>query len=388
METFRLDEDMKETRITICDDLPIESSANYGIDPEPLKETTVSQIPIPIIDRNHSEARQILSDVSQMSPPKSNGTSPPTGLIWTWGGLPTKQEVPKRVVPAEGAISHQISAPQLNNNFKNDSLSNSEKVERYLETINVGKGSAQCPDYAPILAKAEETIPEGAHVEISLSGPLRELSLISQDDAMIRFRKYQVNYDQLCDDPVLLMDPLTVYKFDGLFHSWTTAAPCILSQVAFGKKLSEKAISFMIPAQTPASGGYSFIKGWWGTSKLQNKSVARAASALPLTHNRSLSPQGLHDISSRNTNASTSPIKRPLSAPPVSEKLTGKSNYAKSLRLTSDQLKSLNLKNGVNQVEFSVNSALQGRQTCKARIFLWNFDAKIVISDVDGTITK
>lgn len=58
-------------------------------------------------------------------------------------------------------------------------------------------------------------------------------------------------------------------------------------------------------------------------------------------------------------------------------------NYAKTLRLTSDQLKALNLKPGPNPMSFSVNKA-----TCPATMYLWSYKTPIVISDIDGTITK
>ncbi|KAJ5614534.1 hypothetical protein N7528_008188 [Penicillium herquei] len=58
-------------------------------------------------------------------------------------------------------------------------------------------------------------------------------------------------------------------------------------------------------------------------------------------------------------------------------------NYAKTLRLTSDQLKALNLKPGANIMSFSVNKA-----TCTASMYLWNGNTPLVISDIDGTITK
>lgn len=58
-------------------------------------------------------------------------------------------------------------------------------------------------------------------------------------------------------------------------------------------------------------------------------------------------------------------------------------NYAKTLRLTSDQLKALNLKSGANPVSFTVNKA-----TCPATMYLWSYKVPIVISDIDGTITK
>ncbi|KAL8713422.1 MAG: hypothetical protein Q9220_002621 [cf. Caloplaca sp. 1 TL-2023] len=58
-------------------------------------------------------------------------------------------------------------------------------------------------------------------------------------------------------------------------------------------------------------------------------------------------------------------------------------NYAKTLRLTSEQLKTLQLKPGANAMSFSVN-----RATCSASMYYWTHDVPIVISDIDGTITK
>ncbi|KAI9761329.1 MAG: hypothetical protein M4579_001119 [Chaenotheca gracillima] len=58
-------------------------------------------------------------------------------------------------------------------------------------------------------------------------------------------------------------------------------------------------------------------------------------------------------------------------------------NYAKTLRLTSDQLKALSLRPGANSMSFSVN-----RATCSAFMYYWKQDDPIVISDIDGTITK
>ncbi|TKX24375.1 hypothetical protein C1H76_3481 [Elsinoe australis] len=58
-------------------------------------------------------------------------------------------------------------------------------------------------------------------------------------------------------------------------------------------------------------------------------------------------------------------------------------SYAKTLRLTSDQLKALELNPGQNTMSFTVN-----RATCTANLWLWRYDIPIVISDIDGTITK
>ncbi|GFP91723.1 phosphatidate phosphatase pah2 [Phtheirospermum japonicum] len=58
----------------------------------------------------------------------------------------------------------------------------------------------------------------------------------------------------------------------------------------------------------------------------------------------------------------------------VSEAKEYKKTFIRTLAPTSEQLASLNLKEGKNTVD--------------ARIFMWRWDTRIVISDVDGTITR
>ncbi|ROW14241.1 hypothetical protein VPNG_04233 [Cytospora leucostoma] len=78
-------------------------------------------------------------------------------------------------------------------------------------------------------------------------------------------------------------------------------------------------------------------------------------------------------------------LQTPPSSPGSSKATGGGSNlnYAKTLRLTSDQLKGLNLKYGENSLSFTVN-----RSTCSCFMWLWKHDTPVVISDIDGTITK
>ncbi|KAK8164059.1 Lipin/Ned1/Smp2-domain-containing protein [Phyllosticta citrichinensis] len=76
-----------------------------------------------------------------------------------------------------------------------------------------------------------------------------------------------------------------------------------------------------------------------------------------------------------------------LPTPPKSpEKMAGgdsSKNYAKTLRLTNEQLQALKLKSGENTMTFTVN-----RATCQASIYYWRHNVPVVISDIDGTITK
>ncbi|XP_029168065.1 phosphatidate phosphatase LPIN1 isoform X2 [Nylanderia fulva] len=87
-----------------------------------------------------------------------------------------------------------------------------------------------------------------------------------------------------------------------------------------------------------------------------------------------------------DSNHNESPgIKIPIERRPYYESTE---KYRKTLRLSSEQIASLDLKDGANEVVFSVTTAYQGTKRCKCHIYKWKWDDKIVISDIDGTITK
>lgn len=48
----------------------------------------------------------------------------------------------------------------------------------------------------------------------------------------------------------------------------------------------------------------------------------------------------------------------------------------------------LKLRDGPNDVVFSITTQYQGTCRCAGTIYLWNWNDKIIISDIDGTITK
>ncbi|KAI0041313.1 LNS2-domain-containing protein [Auriscalpium vulgare] len=82
------------------------------------------------------------------------------------------------------------------------------------------------------------------------------------------------------------------------------------------------------------------------------------------------------------------PLRRERSvSPPRAPEVPGKTKrFAKTLRLTSEQLQSLDLHEGANTITFSLSTT--GAVACTARIFLWEHTDMIVVSDIDGTITK
>ncbi|CED82592.1 Protein involved in plasmid maintenance/nuclear protein involved in lipid metabolism [Phaffia rhodozyma] len=116
-----------------------------------------------------------------------------------------------------------------------------------------------------------------------------------------------------------------------------------------------------------------------------SQDTATQSNLAPLTPSRSSRastepPPDVTPSSAASLTAST--------VPPVSAEQESTKHFVKTLRLSSDQLKLLNLKKGANTITFSVTSSYSGVATCAARIFLWDVSDHIVISDIDGTITK
>ena len=126
-----------------------------------------------------------------------------------------------------------------------------------------------------------------------------------------------------------------------------------------------------------------------GSRGLAPERIIDDSSSDPGYHSDDDRPRGGPDISlkhQRTKSDMTQPgLLTPPQTPPTEIPSGGdpNRNYAKTLRLTSDQLKAMHLKPGVNSMSFSVN-----RATCQAYIFYWTHQVPIVISDIDGTITK
>ncbi|KAI5302435.1 hypothetical protein KEM56_000699 [Ascosphaera pollenicola] len=140
--------------------------------------------------------------------------------------------------------------------------------------------------------------------------------------------------------------------------------------------------------------GNIWIFGSEESKEVANQRGAFAAS-VRIDDDDAVSDPGYHSDASRGELSSAGLAQRynaHAQAPPpivtsASQNAEGmgdpNTNYAKTLRLTSDQLRALYLKPGANEMTFSVNKA-----TCAAYMYLWSYKTPIVISDIDGTITK
>ncbi|NWI50645.1 LPIN3 phosphatase, partial [Calyptomena viridis] len=202
-------------------------------------------------------------------------------------------------------------------------------------------------------------------VALSLCGGLRGGREISHE----KFMEHMVSYQQFAENPMIVNDPNLVILINNKYYSWAMAAPMVLSLQAFHRNIPESTIDQLMKEKMPKKSR----RWWFSWRKREFPEVEVCLQHWMQEEELSSDDETLH---SEDMLAMEAPAQKPLPT------------YKKSLRLSSEQIGRLNLQDGPNEVSFSVTTQYQGTCRCEATIYLWNWDDKVVISDIDGTITK
>ncbi|XP_077607054.1 phosphatidate phosphatase LPIN1 isoform X2 [Crocuta crocuta] len=222
-------------------------------------------------------------------------------------------------------------------------------------------------------------------IAISLCGGLSDNREITKD----AFLEQAVSYQQFVDNPALIDDPNLVVKIGNKYYNWTTAAPLLLAMQAFQKPLPKATVESIMRDKMPRKSGR-----WWFSWRGRNPTIKEESKPEQCLAGKSHSPgeqPSQLGMATRIKHESSSSDEEHAAAKPPSTghlPLLSSVSYRKTLRLTSEQLKSLKLKNGPNDVVFSVTTQYQGTCRCEGTIYLWDWDDKVIISDIDGTITR
>uniref|UniRef100_G3UAX3 phosphatidate phosphatase n=1 Tax=Loxodonta africana TaxID=9785 RepID=G3UAX3_LOXAF len=321
---------------------------------------------------------------------------PPASKLWTWAGLegPIPTRPPAGVCRRRGSLkrSQHLGPSDI---YLDDLPSlDSENVALYFpqSDCELGARTWSEPSNQKLLENANpEHMPEPPPdtvdtIALSLCGGLAD----SQDISLEKFRQHVVTYQDLAKNPSLLDDPNLVVKINKKHYNWAVAAPMILSLQAFQKNLPKKKILFICPQSTvdklekekmPRKGGR-----WWFSWRRRDFPAEECSGQRVKTTAREVQREKVDVLSSEDDGPDSPVILEVPSPPPSPPAYTP--TYKKSLRLSSEQIRCLNLQEGANDVVFSVTTQYQGTCRCKATIYLWKWDDKVVISDIDGTITK
>nr|XP_033770428.1 phosphatidate phosphatase LPIN3 [Geotrypetes seraphini]XP_033770429.1 phosphatidate phosphatase LPIN3 [Geotrypetes seraphini]XP_033770430.1 phosphatidate phosphatase LPIN3 [Geotrypetes seraphini]XP_033770431.1 phosphatidate phosphatase LPIN3 [Geotrypetes seraphini] len=223
------------------------------------------------------------------------------------------------------------------------------------------------------------------NIMLSLCGGLGDGREIQHE----KFMQHALSYDTLSENPAILEDPNLVVRINNKYYNWTVAAPIILSLQAFQKNLPKNTVDKLVKEKMPKKSGR-----WWFSwrrkdfSIEENETTAEKDEAEVAKKNSFLKRKKKFATSSEDEAAYREEHSKAPSKPRDTSESVFVPTYKKSLRLSSQQISRLNLRDGANRATFSVTTPFQGTCRCEATIYLWNWDDKVVISDIDGTITK
>ncbi|KAI5940181.1 Phosphatidate phosphatase LPIN2 [Manis javanica] len=249
-------------------------------------------------------------------------------------------------------------------------------------------GSAAADSGTECLSDSAMDLPD---VTLSLCGGLSENGEISKE----KFMEHIITYHEFAENPGLIDNPNLVIRIYNRYYNWALAAPMILSLQVFQKSLPKATVESWVKDKMPKKSGR-----WWFWRKRESmakqlpeakegKSEVPSTGDLPSSTKEPASGRPAEDDSSSEEGSQE--LEGSIRVDPVPTEPAGHSSttsYKKSLRLSSDQIAKLKLQDGPNDVVFSITTQYQGTCRCAGTIYLWNWNDKVVISDIDGTITK
>ncbi|NWX43773.1 LPIN3 phosphatase, partial [Steatornis caripensis] len=312
------------------------------------------------------------------------------------GGGSVVPEVQLGVEPCEGASALRQEGsegpePQLESQRRQGSIERSphlgpsdvyledlsnldeEQVALYFPRSDIEQSSKPMADpSSPLCVQLPSELPADSNsglmpaVALSLCGGLGGSRQISCE----KFMKHIVSYEQFAENPGLVDDPNLVILIDKKYYNWAVAAPMVLSLQAFQRNIPEGTVDRLVKEKMPKKGSR-----WWFSWRRREFPVEEVFAEVAVT---------TEEVSSSDDEPLHTGDMLAVGAPAQKSQPT----YKKSLRLSSEQIGRLNLRDGPNEVAFSVTTRYQGTCRCEATIYLWNWDDKVVISDIDGTITK
>ncbi|XP_035487988.1 zgc:123305 isoform X1 [Scophthalmus maximus] len=223
-------------------------------------------------------------------------------------------------------------------------------------------------------------------VSMSLCGREGDTSQITKE----KFMEHIVTYQDFTSNPGIIEDPSLVICINSNYYNWAVAAPMVLSMTTFQKNLPKISVERLVKDKMPKKSGRWWFS--WRRRDMDNNQQkhSKEEQEEPRVTVSSTVKGTLDNIDSdeaaglgRKATLPSSQSTDTLSATQCISQM-----YRKSLRLTSTQIEHLNLREGANKVVFSVTTQYQGTCRCEAAIYLWNWNDRVIISDIDGTITK
>ncbi|CAH8346908.1 unnamed protein product [Eruca vesicaria subsp. sativa] len=219
-----------------------------------------------------------------------------------------------------------------------------------LNAVNVSGGSTNVKAFKHVITNPEV-------VELSLCKHLLREGM-GAEAASQAFNSEKLDMEKFASlGPSVLENEMLIVKIGGCYFPWDAAAPIILGAVSFGTaQVFEPKGMIAVDRNEKPDAVLAPSGGSWNLWPFSQRRSGEASS----------------ELEEKQEKSSPRPVRKTVRA----------------LTPTSEQLASLDLKEGMNTVKFTFSTNIVGTQQVDARIYLWKWDARIVVSDVDGTITR
>lgn len=295
---------------------------------------------------------------------------------WKWGELPEK-----------------VTSAEVDEG--NDSTEN-EYAETATESIPLSN-DFMLPALTPVEAGRnidDEVIDFPA--EMSLCAHLLSKNFESETDSEIVrrnrsiFKQHIITFSEYSSNPQVIYDPRIAIMVDGTIYGGKSGIELLVSLAVFHRKtprhtIQQKSvegnpqISLMAPEQQEelqqeymlneelTRTKQSWVAWLWSWAKWSVMSPVKMVHGLFFG----------------------TPTKKSIPKKAVTNYYSGPRCFRKSLRPSEEQLRMLNFHDGANKITFFIKIGKGGQiKSVRSSLYVVNEDAKIIISDIDGTITK
>ncbi|XP_063901887.1 phosphatidate phosphatase LPIN1-like isoform X2 [Zophobas morio] len=197
------------------------------------------------------------------------------------------------------------------------------------------------------------------------------MGMSASEEVATTFDQRRLSFNTFSANPNVLKDPELVVRIANNYYDWEVASVIIMSKLAFG----------MDPPKS-----YELLQ--------YEQSSVGAYCPQP-----SDLPDKMPDFPEQLV--SSSPCALQGHSPPelltaeagicsfgIGDCMNKEGPFYKTLRMPPEALSRLPLKPGANKARFFIVTKMQGTAECFCNIYRWSYKDKIVISDIDGTITK
>jgi len=260
--------------------------------------------------------------------------------------------------------------------YGSTTLFDGEKMRKGVEPRTPSKDEAFQLDWKELAATG---------LELSLCGHLLEATL---DEATISsiFSAHIVPEAAFKEDMAsILQSPNLVCRIQGQVVPFQMFLPALVGGLAYN-----------LPVTLPGNGSLALpaesVEQGMVLSKEQQKSEGWSKIFWPFNRNSSgrgkQKKQPVEDIAESIEREREKVEAQQVVLKPRNLFQGNSHRYRRSLTPTSEQLASMGLQDGRNLITFTFKTSMWGIQQVQCYLYLINWDSKLVVTDVDGTITK